>query len=164
VYSLDVDFGEFSKEYFIHVYGKRVGILLIYNNSFLFVRQYRFLIDRLSLEIPGGGVEGGETPQQAIVRECREETGIVCYEPQPLINYQQSVDTIYTPTYLFYTDKFEDTETFRPNPKEVVSLEWVPINQCLGLIQKGEIADSFSVIAILSYFSFQIHSQRSVRG
>jgi len=27
---------------------------------------------------PGGGIKPGETPEQAAVRECREETGVTC--------------------------------------------------------------------------------------
>jgi ADP-ribose pyrophosphatase len=41
------------------------------------VRQFRFGIDGLSLEIPGGIIEPGEDPVAAGVRELAEETGYV---------------------------------------------------------------------------------------
>jgi 8-oxo-dGTP pyrophosphatase MutT (NUDIX family) len=41
------------------------------------VRQFRHGIRRTSLEVPGGMIDPGETPEQAGLRELREETGYV---------------------------------------------------------------------------------------
>lgn len=43
-----------------------------------FVRQYRYAVGTYQLEMPAGGMEPGELPQEAAARELREETGLVC--------------------------------------------------------------------------------------
>jgi len=43
----------------------------------LVVEQFRHGIDAPTLEIPGGGCDGGEAPETAARRELREETGFV---------------------------------------------------------------------------------------
>jgi ADP-ribose pyrophosphatase len=58
-----------------------VGIVTVLDKpggpEILLVRQYRPPIDKVTIEVPAGLVDAGETPQQCAVRELKEETGFV---------------------------------------------------------------------------------------
>ena len=41
----------------------------------LLVKQFRTAVGRELLEIPAGGIDPGESPEEAVSREMREETG-----------------------------------------------------------------------------------------
>lgn len=52
--------------------------------SFVLVRQYRAAVERITLELPGGHVDQGDTPENAARKELREETGFIAGEFIPL--------------------------------------------------------------------------------
>ncbi|MEV0887414.1 NUDIX domain-containing protein [Streptomyces microflavus] len=54
----------------------RAGAILIRDGHLLLIRFQAPDEDGPYYEIPGGGVEAGETPEEAAVRELREETGL----------------------------------------------------------------------------------------
>ncbi|KAF4976671.1 hypothetical protein FZEAL_6696 [Fusarium zealandicum] len=58
-----------------------VGIVAILEkptgNEIILQKQYRPPIDKVTIEVPAGLVDAGETAEQAAVRELREETGYV---------------------------------------------------------------------------------------
>jgi len=68
--------GRIVDEYFVLEYPNWVNAVAITeDNKVLMVRQYRHAAGIVSLEIPGGVIDGDELPEYAMRRELLEETG-----------------------------------------------------------------------------------------
>ena len=46
-------------------------------DNVLMVKQFRYALGKELLEIPAGGIDGDETPEEAVRREMQEETGFL---------------------------------------------------------------------------------------
>jgi len=63
-------------------------------------------------EFPGGVVETGETPDQAVVREYLEETGLTVNHPVPIASFKHSFTRFRVTLYAFFV-------TLLSNPQEL---------------------------------------------
>jgi 8-oxo-dGTP diphosphatase len=78
-------------------------------------------------EFPGGKIEAGERPEQTLIRELKEELGIVVTEPclAPLTFASHAYPDFHLLMPLFVCRRWEGT----PTPLETQSLRWVRPNQ-----------------------------------
>ncbi len=117
------------------------------------IEQFRQGIEEVILEIPGGMIDGDESPETAGRRELLEETGYSAEEfvflgksrPNPAIQNNW--------IYHFAAINAEKTEEVAFDEHESVVTKLCPVMRIPNLIQTGEITHSL-VLAAFQYFSF----------
>ena len=118
------------------------------NNNVLMVRQYRKAAQINLLEVPAGGVEAGETPDETVLRELQEEVSVTSGSLRRLSGFWVSPGwaTEFMHAYL----AMDLTPASLPaDDDEYISVERVPLDSILGLIESGEIQDSKSIASLL---------------
>ncbi len=114
----------------------------------IFVRQYRVAVDRVLLEIPAGGIESGETPEEAARREMIEETGYRVGQARHLYTFYTSPGfTTECMHLLLCTGMRPGTPTEERDQIEVVPLTLAEALQRIG----DDIADAKTILAVLYY-------------
>ncbi len=67
--------GRKGNYYFVRTKGSTIIIPVLSKNTFVLVRQYRYLSKKISLEFPGGGIASGLSAEESSIKELKEEAG-----------------------------------------------------------------------------------------
>lgn len=150
----EIEFPDGSKGTYAWVNRKNgVGIIVVATDKkILLHREYRYVIDDYSWEVQGGGIDEGETPEQAAVRELQEEAGI-SVNPNSL----QKLGTFY-PLHSFNTesvvlfmaviDSTELGEQQTESAELIDQQEFVSFDEALEMIDSGKVNDAGTANAI----------------
>ena len=112
----------------------------------LLARQYRYPVDRWILDLPGGGGEFGEVPEQAARRELEEELGVVPTELIPLHTFFANPGRSVWATHLFFAPGVHEGRALA-DPGERVQPVRMPLAELDRLLVDGEITDPALLIA-----------------
>ena len=113
------------------------------------VRQWRQPLGGFTLELPSGGVDGGEDPREAAGRELFEETGYRAEGLEHLMSVHTSTGRSTEVCHLFRCRAARDERGPRPEPTEFIEVVELPLREAVRLVSSGEISDAATVLGLL---------------
>jgi len=103
------------------------------------VRQFRHGSQTLTLEIPGGMIDAGETPAEAALRELLEETGYTAERAIPAGAVNPNPALFGNRVHTFVAPGVEKVAEIRNEGAEETWVELVPVSEIPRLVRAGEI-------------------------
>ncbi|MCM1569930.1 MAG: NUDIX hydrolase [Roseburia sp.] len=133
--------------------GAAAVVAVLDDGQLLMVRQYRNAPERVTLELPAGGLNGREEPtEKAAARELEEETGYVC-------DRLELLTSIYT-TVAFCNEKIDIylARGLRPGKQhldedEFLNAEAFSLEELKQMIYQSKIQDAKTICGVLTYAS-----------
>lgn len=139
--------GKESTREFIKHPGASVIIPYLGKRQILLIRQYRYPVRRVMIELPAGKIDGGEKAIQTIQRELIEETGYHSENIIQLGSIHTCVGYSDEVIYLFWAGYVTPGET-KPDPDETIELFPQSIDAIMNMIWNGKITDAKTLIGL----------------
>ncbi|MGH7439352.1 MAG: NUDIX hydrolase [Polyangiaceae bacterium] len=115
-------------------------IALTPDGQVVFVWQYRFGSEALSLEIPGGMIDPGESPEEAARRELREESGYEIDSIELLVSSYPNPAVQNNRCYTFVARGARKTAETGFDAQEELETTLLPAARIGELLDTGEVA------------------------
>ncbi len=125
-----------------------IGVVAIdEDDNVLLVRQYRKAIEKELLELPAGGIDPGETPEEAVIREMQEETGYKPGKVERLAGFYSSPGFLTEYLHLYLATDLTPSRLHAEDTASI-SLVRVPVAEIEGMLAKDTFEDGKSLIGL----------------
>jgi ADP-ribose pyrophosphatase len=114
----------------------------------IFVNQFRYALDKVTLEVPAGKLEKGEDHTEAALRELSEETGLSAGKIVPMGELYTTPALIDEVIYMYIATDLTEGEQHL-DEDEFVNTIRIPLRKAVEMVMTGEIRDSKTQVMIL---------------
>ena len=129
--------------------GASAVVPILPNGDVILVRQFRYPIGKVTLEVPAGKLDKpGEDPILCAERELSEETGYVAKKIWKLTTIATSFGFSDEWIHLYAAKDLTKGQQ-HPDEDEFINVVKMPLDDAVALIHEGKIYDSKSVVSIL---------------
>ena len=121
-------------------------------NEIVVVRQYRFGVEKITTEIPGGMVDHGEDSHAAALRELKEETGYTSDEWLYLGSVEPNPALFNNACHMWHAKNATKTGEMQPDEGEDIVVATLTIDEIRHEIQAGTFRHSLALLALTKVF------------
>ncbi len=124
------------------------------DDNALLVNQFRYPLGKELLEIPAGGIDGDEKPEEAVRREMQEETGYLPQKVERLGGFYSAPGFCNEYLHLFLATELTPSRLYDEDT-ELISLVRIPLAKIPDLITSGGLSDAKSIAGLLTYLEYR---------
>jgi len=123
------------------------GTIVLDDDHVLLLYRHRFITDTWGWEIPAGGVDAGEQPAEAAVRETREESGWEPASVRPLCVFYPANGLLDQAFHIFVSH--DATRRGEPTDRnEATRIEWIAVRDIRTMLRDRDITDGLTFGAL----------------
>lgn len=131
-----------------------IGLIpMLDDRSIIFVRQYRISINKVTLELPGGRLEPGDTPEKRALHELEEEVGYKAGQIVPITSFYPSTGFSNEKRFIFLATGLQKTQQSL-DWDEDLRLEILPFDTAKEKLLKGEFEDANTIISLYGLLNY----------
>jgi ADP-ribose pyrophosphatase len=152
--TMQIPNGNIAKWDLIDHKGAAAVVAVREDGKLLMVRQYRNALERETLEIPAGGLNGRQEPtKDAAKRELKEETGYECGELELLNSIYTTVAFCNEKIDIYLARGLKNQGSQHLDEDEYVNVEAYTVDELKDMIYKCKIQDSKTICGIMTYIA-----------
>lgn len=128
------------------------------------VKQFRFGVAKTTVEIPAGIIENGETPEQAAIRELKEETGYTANKWQYLGWFEANPAFLNNVCHAWLALDVTKTHPLQLDEGEQISMSELSMEEVRREIEQGNMRNSLTILALSRVFDIRDAEQKLGNG